>query len=76
MIHFEIVMKLIGDVRPKGDANRDKQILENLKSLCELHSEIHRVIDDIAYDFRDDKQHSVKLCCEYASKYIDSLGIQ
>jgi len=75
MTNYDVVKKLIGDVRPKGDASRDYQILENLKALIELHAEIHKAIDDVAYDFKDDKQSSVKMCCEEASKYIDSLGI-
>ena len=75
MTNYDVVKKLIGDVRPKGDASRDYQILENLKALIELHAEIHKAIDDIAYDFKDDKQSSIKICCDEANKYIDSLGI-
>lgn len=75
MTNYDVVKKLIGDVRPKGDASRDYKILENLKALCELHAEIHKAIDDVAYDFKDDKQGSVKMVCDYANKYIDSLGI-
>lgn len=75
MTNFDVVKKLIGDVRPKGDASRDAEILDNLKALCELHAEIHKAIDDVAYDFRNDKQASIKACCDYANKYIDSLGI-
>lgn len=75
MTNYDIVKKLIGEVRPKGDASRDYQILENLKQLIKLHGEIHKVINDIAYDFRDDKQASIKMCQQEASKYLDSLGI-
>ena len=75
MTNYDVVKKLIGDVRPKGDASRDGQILENLKALIELHAEIHKAIDDVAYDFRNDKQGSVVACCQEANKYIDSLGI-
>jgi len=75
MTNYDVVKKLIGDVRPKGDASRDYQILENLKALIELHAEIHKAIDDVAYDFKDDKQGSVKMCCDEANKYLNSLGI-
>lgn len=75
MTNYDVVKKLIGDVRPKGDASVDYKILENLKALIELHAEIHKAIDDVAYDFKDDKQSSVKMCCEVANKYLDSLGI-
>jgi hypothetical protein len=75
MTNYDVVKKIIGDVRPKGDASRDYQILENLKALIELHAEIHKAIDDVAYDFKDDKQGSVKMCCDEANKYLGSLGI-
>lgn len=75
MTNYDIVKKLIGDVRPKGDASRDYEILENLKELIKLHAEIHKVIDDIAYDFKNDEQGTVKMCCDEANKYLDSLGI-
>lgn len=76
MTNYDVVTKLIGEVRPKGDASKDYQILENLKALIELHSQIHKAIDDVAYDFKDDKQSTVKMCCNEASKYLDSLGIK
>lgn len=75
MTNYDVVKKLIGDVRPKGDASIDRQILENLKALIRLHAEIHKAIDDVAYDFRNDRQSSIVKCCQEASKYIDSLGI-
>lgn len=76
MTNYNIVEKLIGDIRPKGDSSRDNQIFENLKALIELHSQIHKAIDDVAYDFKDDKQASIKMCCDEAKKYLDSLGIE
>lgn len=75
MTNYDVVKKLIGDVRPKGDASRDYQILENLKALIELHAEIHKAIDDVAYDFKDDMQGTVAMCQQEASKYLDRLGI-
>ena len=75
MTNYEVVKKLIGDIRPKGDPSKDYGILENMKAMCELHAEIHKAIDDVAYDFKNDKQTSVKMVCDAAKKYIDSLGI-
>lgn len=75
MTNYEVVKKLIGDIRPKGDSSRDTKIFDNLKMMCELHAEIHKAIDEVSYDFKDDKQASVKTCCDYASNYIQSLGI-
>lgn len=75
MTNYDVIKKLIGKIRPVGDASIDPQRLENLKAMCELHAEIHKAIDDVAYDFKYDKQGTVKTCCDFANKYIDSLGI-
>lgn len=75
MTNYDIVKKLIGDIRPLGDASRDYLILDNLKAMCDLHFEIQLAIANIAYDFKDDKQKSVKDCCDFANKYLDSLGV-
>lgn len=72
---YDVVKKLIGEIRPVGDASRDPQRLENLKEMCKLHAEIHKAIDDVAYDFKDDKQGTVVTSCNFANKYLDSLGI-
>ncbi len=76
MENYDVVKKLIGDIRPKGDASRDYEILENLKAMCKLHEEIHIAIDAVAYDFKDDKQGSVKICRDYANTFLDKLGIK
>lgn len=43
--------------------------------MCKLMDEIHSDIDDVAYDFRNDKQNSVKNACDYANNFLDKLGI-
>jgi hypothetical protein len=76
MTNYDVVKKLIGNVRPQGDASIDYKIIENLKALIELHSEIHKAINDVAYDFKDRYEGSIKMCQQEASKYLDSLGIE
>ena len=75
MTNYDVVKKLIGPIRPVGESNEDTKRLENLKAMCQLMEEIHTAIDAVAYDFRDDKQGSVKACQDYASKFLDKLGI-
>ena len=41
MTNYDVVKKLIGEVRPVGETNEDNRRLENLKALCELMDEIH-----------------------------------
>jgi hypothetical protein len=72
---YHVVEKLIGEIRPVGDASIDPKRLENLKAMCELHSRIHGAIDAIAYAFKGDKQSSVKEICDFANAYLDKLGI-
>lgn len=75
MTNYDVVKKLIGDIRPVGESNEDTRRFENLKKMCELFDEIHTAIDAVAYDFKNDKQGSVKHSCDYANKFLDKLGI-
>lgn len=75
MTNYEIVKKLIGEVRPVGETNEDKKRLENLKSLCELMDEIHTEIDAVAYDFRNNKEHSIKEAVKVADEFLTKIGI-
>ncbi len=75
MTNYDVVKKLIGNIRPIGESNADLDRLENLKAMCELMDEIHCDIDAVAYNFKDDKRASVKKCCDYANKFLDKLGI-
>lgn len=76
MTNYDVVKKLIGNIRPVGETNEDAKRFENLKALCELMNKIHTDIDAVAYDFKDDKQKSVKEACDYANKFLDKLGIE
>lgn len=76
MTNYDVVKKLIGDIRPIGDSSYDKYRLENLKAMCELMDEIHSAIDSVAYDFKDSKRASVKACSDYANEFLDKLGIK
>jgi len=73
----EIVMKLIGDINPKGDASRDDQIFENLKSLCELVDNLVGKIDNVNYENEDSKEFSVKRSADFAKNFLtETLGIK
>lgn len=74
-ILYTVVKKLIGDISPKGDSSRDKQILENMKMMCNLVDRLLTDIDDIAYRNRDCHQHSIKEIVEYANNFYTNLGI-
>ena len=75
MTNYDVVKKLIGNIRPVGKSEVDAERLENLKAMCELMNEIHTAIDAVAYDFKDDKQGSVKACVDFADNFLNKLGI-
>lgn len=74
MTNFNVVEKLIGNIRPIGKTEVDEKRLENLKAMCKLMDEMHSAIYAVAYDFKDNKEYSVKECCDYAKKFISALG--
>lgn len=76
MTHEEIVMKLIGPIRPVGESNEDEKRFENLKQLCELVDNLVYQISEMAYDNKGDRQASVKRAVDYAQSFMkNQLGI-
>lgn len=71
MTNHEIVKKLIGNIRPVGESNTDAERFGNLKEMCSLVEMLIMDIVDMEFDNRDDKQGSVRKCCDYASKFLD-----
>ncbi len=73
----EIVMSLIGNINPIGQANTDNDRFENLKDLCELVDDLVGKIDDVYYKNKDSHEFSVKRASDYANKFLtDNLGIK
>lgn len=75
MTNYDVVKKLIGEIRPVGETNTDNARFENLKAMCDLMDQIHTAIDDVAYQFKDSHEFSVKRAADYANKFLDKLGI-
>lgn len=72
----DIVLKLVGEVRPVGETNSDSVSFESLKELCRLTSELVDVIDSVGYDFKDSYEYSVKRSSEYAQNFLtETIGI-
>jgi hypothetical protein len=74
MTNFDVVKKLIGEVRPVGESNEDESRLKNLGVLCELFDQIHTEIDSIAYDFEASHEASIKKACELANKQLNKFS--
>jgi hypothetical protein len=66
----EVVKKLVGSTRPKGEANHDAIVLDNLKTLTEVTDLLIQDIYILRGDFEKDHQASVKRCVEKAHKFL------
>lgn len=76
MTHIEIVKKLIGNVHPAGQADRDDERFENLKAMCELANDLITEIDNVAYRNKDSYESSVKRASDYATNFLkNTIGI-
>lgn len=70
MTHAEIVNKLIGPIRPVGESNTDAQRLENINEMCDLIEELTQQVMDVANDFKDSHEASVKEVQERANEFM------
>ena len=75
MTNYDVVKKLIGEINPVGETYEDNKRFENLKAMCELLNEIHTAVDNVAYEYRDRHEFSIKRACVYAKKQLDHMGI-
>jgi len=73
---YEVVTKLVGNIRPQGCSQRDSESNKNLNTFIAVFAKMHRDIDDIAYDFKDSYEASVKEASNIANKQLDSMGIE
>ena len=71
---YEVVIKLVGEIRPVGETNEDNRRFENLKAMCEL---AEKLLVDIAYVACGKKQteYSISRAGKYASDFFDDQGI-
>lgn len=70
----EIVLKLVGEIRPVGDTYEDEDRFDNLKVMTELVSRLVSDIDEVASN-KDSTQFSVSRAGKYADKCLTDLGI-
>lgn len=75
MTNYDVVKKLVGEINPIGESNTDRQRLENLKAMTELVEKLLADIDDLAYNYKNRKESSVEIACEFANKFLDKIGI-
>ncbi len=47
-----------------------------MKTFIVVFSKMHKVIDDIAYEYKDSPYGSAKKIGELCNKHLDSMGIE
>jgi hypothetical protein len=72
---IEVINKLIGPIRPCGESGVDSERLENIKLYIAVFDEMHTVIDDIAWRYKDSPYASEKQIGMRCKIQIDEMGI-
>ena len=72
---YEIIQKLIGKIRPVGESIEDAERLKNIKTFIQVFEKMHIEIDDIAYQYKDRHEVSIKAIADRCNKHLDSMGI-
>lgn len=72
---YEIVQKLIGKIRPVGENKQDAERLKNIETFIQVFEKIHIEIDDIAYQYGDRHEASMKAIADRCKKQLDRMGI-
>ncbi len=70
---YDIVCKLIGPIEPVGDSGIDSRRLENLSEMTGLVDALLTDIDDVAHDFKDRHEDSLKQASKHADKFLRML---
>lgn len=73
---YEVVTKLIGNIRPQGCSQRDKESNENLKKFIQVFDKMHLDIDFIADNYKKCHESSIKKAVKIANDHLDSMGIE
>jgi hypothetical protein len=71
MTHYDIVKKMIGEIKPVGETNIDNDRFENLKIMCALIEDLCNDVDRVAVEFKDRTEFSVKRACDYAENFCN-----
>ena len=74
-IVLEVIEKLIGNVNPVADSAIDYERFKNLKLFIDVFDEMHTVIDNIPYRWKDSNYNSVKPFVDACNKQLDKMGI-
>lgn len=74
---LEVIRKLVGNIKPVGDASIDPERFKNLESLCYIVGFLVSDIEEVVYDNKDRYESSVRKNADYANEFLtEGLGIK
>lgn len=65
---------MVGAISPVGETNQDEKRFKNLQVLTAVVDRLLTDLDEVASN-KTNHQYSVKRAGEYASKFLDKIGI-
>lgn len=68
---IDVLKILIGKLQPTGNEETDYEVLENIKTLCNVHDYIFNTIERISAGLKNDERESARMCYNEVKKYID-----
>lgn len=74
MTNYDVVLKLIGNVRPQAESEQDELALKNLKEMCKLTRELLEEIDMALCQRFNAKESSVLKVQKYAKDFLQEVG--
>ena len=69
---YDIVKKIVGEIKPIGETTEDNKRFENLKVMAHLVSQLLDDIDEVASG-KNRYEYSIKHAGEYAEKFLNGL---
>ena len=72
MTHADIIMKLIGRISPIGMTEADNDRFENLKTLCDLLTELLVSVKGVS-TYKDAPEFSLKRAGTFADNFLKTI---
>ncbi|MFA5340161.1 MAG: hypothetical protein WC332_00145 [Clostridia bacterium] len=71
---YDVVKKLVGEIKPIGETTEDGKRFENLKVMTDMVDQLLTDIDEVASG-KNRYEYSIKCAGEYADKFLTRIGI-
>ena len=70
---YDVVTKLVGKIKPIGEANTDNERFDNLKVLLSLVDNLLADIDDLEFNCKNSHESSVKRASDLAGEFLTRI---